>query len=106
PIRDHSERFGFGAWVSQKRENFLAYESEPESTEIGPFFGWLCTRIAYYPVETLALKVMANFRGHGLRPFIELEPTDHPLAVDQRDGITLEKAWEIAHWYQEKNRSD
>ncbi len=33
------------------------------------------------------------------RPKIELEPTGHPLAVHQRDGIPLEKAWEIAHFY-------
>ena len=102
PIRDHADRFGFGVWVSQKRDSFLTYQNEPDSTEIGPFFGWLCTRIAYYPVETLALKAMVHFRGHGLRPFIELEPTDHPLAIDQREGITLDKAWEIAHSYQEK----
>ena len=30
---------------------------------------------------------------------IELEPTAHPLAVDQREGITLEKAWAIVHFY-------
>jgi hypothetical protein len=102
PIRDHAERFGFGVWVSQKRESFLTYQNEPDSTAIGPFFGWLCTRIAYYPVETLTLKAMAHFRGHGLRPLIELEPTDHPLAIDQREGITLDTAWKIAHWYQKK----
>jgi hypothetical protein len=99
PIHDRAERFGIGVWVSQKRENFLAYVNDPDSTEIGPFFGWLCTRIEYYSAETLALKAMAHFPGHGLRPFIELAPTDHPLAVDQREGITLDKAWEIAHWY-------
>jgi hypothetical protein len=42
---------------------------------------------------------MAHFRSGGLRPQIELEPTDHPFAIDQRNGITLEKAWEIAHFY-------
>jgi hypothetical protein len=43
---------------------------------------------------------MAHFRGDGLRPRIELEPADHPLAVDQRDGITLAKAWEVVHFYE------
>lgn len=40
---------------------------------------------------------MARFRGKGLRPTIELEPTDHPFAVDQREGILLEQAWRIVH---------
>ena len=43
--------------------------------------------------------VVHHFRGDGLRPAIELEPTDHPLAVDQRDGISLDRAWEIVHRY-------
>jgi hypothetical protein len=101
PIHDQADRFGFGVWVSQKRENFFTYLMNPDTSEIGPFFGWLCTRIGYYQEDTSLLKTMAHFRGEGLRPIIELEPTDHPLAVDQREGISLNKAWEIVHYYQE-----
>src|SRR5262249_41970681 len=72
----------------------------PDSAEIGPFFGWLCTRLTCYRESTLLLKTMAQFRGNGLRPAIELEPTDHPLAVDQREGISLRRAWEFIHRYQ------
>jgi len=32
----------------------------------------------------------------GVRPEIELEPTEHPLAVEQREGITWERVDEIA----------
>ncbi|TCI65203.1 hypothetical protein EVJ21_00995 [Exiguobacterium sp. SH0S2] len=31
-----------------------------------------------------------------MRPFIELEPTDHPLAAEQREGITRERIEELA----------
>jgi hypothetical protein len=99
PVRDQAEPFGFGVWVSQKRENFLAYRDNPRSAEIGPFFGWLCTELACYRETTLHLKTMAHFRGGRRRPAIELEPTDHPLAVDQREGISLARAWEIVHEY-------
>jgi hypothetical protein len=99
PVHDHPQSFGFGVWVSQKRENFMTYLDHWESGEIGPFFGWLSTHIAFYPEETLLLKTRAHFRGGGLRPLIELEPTDHPLSVDQREGITLRKALEIVHFY-------
>jgi hypothetical protein len=97
PVHEYADSFGFGVWVSQKRENFLAYRNNPNSGEIGPFFGWLCTRLTYYPVTTLHLKTMAHFRGNGLRPTIEIERGDHPLALDQRGGISLRKAWEIVH---------
>jgi hypothetical protein len=98
---DNGDVFGFGVWISQKRENFFTYLANPDTSEIGPFFGWLCTRIGYYQEDTSLLKTMAHFRGEGLRPIIALEPTAHPLAVDQREGISLDKAWEIVHYYQE-----
>ena len=99
PVLDYERDFGFGVWVSQKLENFQRYLAEPDSDEIGPFFGWLSTEISYYAESTLNLQTMAHFRGGGSRPTIELEPTEHPLAVDQREGITLAKAWEIVHFY-------
>jgi hypothetical protein len=102
PVHDYPERFGFGVWVSQKKENFYQYVENPDSAEIGPFFGWLSTRIDFYPVDTLLLKTMAHFRSDGLRPYIELEPTDHPLAVDQRKGISVERAWTVVHYYDKR----
>ena len=102
PIHDYDQRFGFGVWVSQKPQNLQTYLANFDSAEIGPFFGWLSTRIAYYAEDTLHLKTMAHFRGGNLRPFIELEPTNHPLAIAQRTGITLAKAWEIVHFYEER----
>jgi hypothetical protein len=99
PIHEYPRTFGFGVWVSQKRENFDAYLENFDSDQIGPFFGWLSNNISFYAEETLNLKAMAHFRSGGLRPRLELEPTDHPLAIDQRNGITLEKAWEIVHFY-------
>jgi hypothetical protein len=32
------------------------------------------------------------------RPLITVEPTDHPLAVEQRIGITLSRVQEIAEY--------
>jgi len=99
PVLDYPETFGFGVWVSQKRQNFYTYLNSSDSAEIGPFFGWLATRIIYYEQETLFLKTMVHFRGGGQRPSIEVEPTEHQLSLDQRTGIALEKAWEIVHYY-------
>ena len=37
-----------------------------------------------------------NTQPVGERPLIELEPTDHPLAVEEREGITLARVRAIA----------
>jgi len=97
PILDYPETFGLGVWVSQKKENFYTYLDNYDSSEIGPFFGWLSSRITYYEEDTLSLKTMVHFMGGGMRPRIELEPIDHPLAIDRQNGITLAKAWDIVH---------
>jgi hypothetical protein len=101
PVHGHPHEFGWGVWVTLKKENFEKYQANFDTPDIGPFFGWLSTEIDWYkPHTTINLKTMAHFRGEGLRPMIKLEPaSDHPLAVDQRNGITLEKAWEIVHHY-------
>jgi hypothetical protein len=64
-------------------------ESEP------PYFGWLSSLLPGYP-DTLHLKTLVYTREVGRRPRIELEPTDHPLAVEQRRGITWERVQLIA----------
>jgi len=106
PIHDYAQRFGFGVWVSQSEKNFYAYLNNPESSALSPTFGWLCTHLSCYDIETIGLKTRAHFRGSGKRPSIELEPTDHPLAVNQREGITLTTAWEMVHKCLDKSPRD
>jgi hypothetical protein len=60
-----------------------------------PMFGWLCNDLGVYPT-TFGLKTLVHLRDAGQRPLIELEPTDHPLAVEQREGISLQRVEEIA----------
>jgi hypothetical protein len=38
---------------------------------------------------------MVHIRDNGIRPYIELQPTDHPLAIEQRNGITVERVAEL-----------
>ena len=103
PVHDYEHEFGWGVWVSHKKENFEIYRERFDSFEIGPFFGWLCTEINYYSESTLGLKTMAHYRGGGLRPRIILEESGHPLYRQQRDGISLSEAWEIVHHYAKKS---
>lgn len=105
PIVGRDQVMVLGVWVSQSEASFakvMAAWDKPEQASLAPTFGWLCTRLAFYP-DTEHLKTMVHQREAGLRPWVELEPTDHPLAVDQREGITLERAHEIDHWVRHPN---
>jgi hypothetical protein len=101
PVAGYPQTFGIGVWVSQKKENFQTYINDLDANNIGPFFGWLSTKITFYREDTLYLKTRAHFRSGGLRPFIEVEATDHPLSVDQRNGISIDRAFMIIHYYQD-----
>jgi hypothetical protein len=100
PVHDYEYEFGWGVWVSHRKDNFETYREYFDSAEIGPFFGWLCTAIDYYPESTLNLKTVAHYRGGGIRPRIVLEESKHPLYCQQRDGISVAEAWKIVHHYQ------
>lgn len=72
----------------------MASYDTAERSHIGPFFGWLNSSLSPYP-ETLNLKTHVHLRNNGILPFIQLEPTDHPLAVEQHEGITMARVGEL-----------
>jgi hypothetical protein len=99
PILGTDEHLTFGVWVSLKEENFFKWQDHYEVAQrshVGPFFGWLCTKLPVYP-DTLHLKTMLHLRDDGVRPRIELERTEHPLARAQHDGISLQSALDLVH---------
>jgi len=102
PVHDYEHEFGWGVWVSHKKENFETYRANSDSAAIGPFFGWLCTAIDYYREPTLSLKTMAYYRSGGIRPLIVLGECAHPLFRQQQEGISLKEAWEMVHYYIKK----
>jgi hypothetical protein len=98
PILGRSESFDWGVWVSLSQSSFERVGDlwETDIRENEPtFFGWLCTKLSVYP-ETFGLKTKVHLRKGAQRPFIEVEPTAHPLAQEQRTGITLQRVEEIA----------
>jgi hypothetical protein len=97
PVHGENEPFSWGVWVSLSESSYKQwsehYHSEKRS-HIGPFFGWLDAWLKFYP-ETVNLKTRVHLRDGGIRPYIELEPTDHPLAVEQREGISVARVAEL-----------
>ena len=98
PIHDNPDPFCWLVWVSLSEPNFkraheLWHASGRENEP--PYFGWLSTQLPCYP-DTVNLKTNVHTRPLGERPFIELEPTDHPLSLEQQNGITMQRVLEIA----------
>lgn len=101
PVIGAKEQFSWGVWVSLSKESFLEfvrYFGVSKRSHVGPFFGWLSAELPVYP-STVSLKARAHLRDNGMRPYIELEPTDHPLAVEQRNGISVARVAEIYAYF-------
>ena len=99
PVLDgDGEVFSWGVWVSLSAPNFaraMELWDTPGREAEPPYFGWLSTELPGYTPGTLLLKTNVHTRRVGQRPLVEVEPTEHPLAVEQRTGITLARVREI-----------
>ncbi|WP_432977393.1 DUF2199 domain-containing protein [Dactylosporangium sp. CA-233914] len=97
PVRGFDEALTYNVWVSLSPANFeraVSRWDDPERVDEKPYFGWLSNNIPGYP-DTIRLKTRVHTREPGRRPLVELEPTDHPLAVEQRDGIDAHRLLEV-----------
>ena len=95
PIRGADAALGWGVRLSQSGANFRAYiESFGASLE-RETFGYFSNRLPSHP-DTMGLRALARWRGDRQRPLVGLEPVEHPLARDWRDGIPQERAVEFA----------
>jgi hypothetical protein len=85
-------------WLSVSQRNFERarelWLDERRVHEL-PYFAWLWADLPGYP-PTRELKTLLHSRPPGQRPFVQLEPTHHPLSIEQRSGITTERLFELA----------
>jgi hypothetical protein len=96
-VGGQGKRFGFGVWSTLSRENFERYVETfdgGEQDSMGPWFGWFSNRLKGYP-ETLNLKCQVHPVSGRQRPRIELEATEHPLAIEQQHQITFDRLLEL-----------
>src|SRR3954453_18992983 len=96
PVLDAVDDFEWGVWVSQSETNFLRLSSAgADATPGEETFGWLSTDLPGYAPSTLDLKTAVIQQAEGWRPLLEGEPPDHPLSVEQREGITVARVREL-----------
>jgi hypothetical protein len=98
PIIGCEEQLVWGVWVSVSEQSFariLELWNLAVADDEPPRFGWLCNRIQGYP-ETLHLPTNIRLRNDGIRPAIELHRSEHPLFLEQRNGISLSRIEELA----------
>ena len=100
PIVGSADVFVWLVWTTLSEANFCRasdlWELEGREAE-PPYSGWLNTELAsVYREHTLNLKTLVHTRPVGQRPFIEVVESAHPLAKEQREGITRTRVQEIA----------
>lgn len=97
PVHGEQDPFVWGVWADISKADYDVFESafgKDRRADLGPFAGYLGNVLPTYP-DTMNLVVVVHLRDHGIRPFIEVSPTDHPLFLEQRDGISHQRLAEI-----------
>jgi hypothetical protein len=99
PIQGSLEHLRWTVWSTLSESNFeraselwdtVGRESEP------PYFGWLSNQIPGYPAS-VNIKAMVHTGPVGIRPQLLVIEEGHPLASDQDQGVSEERAEELIH---------
>lgn len=99
PIVGKDVPFVWGLWASVLQDTYEeisdCWELKGREKICGPFKGRLANSLSTYP-ETLNLKIRIVLQPVGVRPVFILEDAEHPLAIEQQNGITEQEAMRIA----------
>jgi hypothetical protein len=90
PVLDSTEVFSWSVWCSLSEKSFWhASKRWRKKSRVNddPYFGWLMTCLPVYP-DTLHLETSLQPREVGRVPLVIVEQPEHPVAVEQRHGIT------------------
>jgi hypothetical protein len=91
--------FQLGVWSllgPADYDRYIDTFDHDDQSKLGPMPGLLANEVSGFP-GSRALKVRLLPQDHGQRPFLQLAPSDHPLAVAQRSGISFAKAHQLIY---------
>lgn len=93
PVHGLDEPFIWAVWAEISPKNFLRtvelWTTEGREAE-PPFAGYLNSELTLYG-NTVDLELSVQTQPVGRRPHFTVIDPDHPLAIEQRDGISLER---------------
>jgi len=106
PVIGLEEPFIWGVWAEVSPKNFVRTHelwNQPGREREPQYPGWLDTDLPIYDMThdtthgtTVNLEVGVQTQVVGRRPHFAIVSARHPLAVEQREGITLERVKQIA----------
>lgn len=108
PVHGLDAPFVWGVWAEISPRNFIrandlwhvqGREQEP------PFSGWLNNDLFLFG-NTINLELDVHTQPVGERPLFTIHNPDHPLTIQQSDGITLERVQDIAEMILHRGQSD
>ncbi len=106
PVIGSKDMFIWGVWASISKASYdrigELWDVQIREHEL-PISGELCSDIPIYP-PTGRLRCKLYLQNAGRRPSIKIEPADHPLAIEQRNGITIERVKQIAALVQKHSK--
>lgn len=98
PIIDTNDVLAWGVWIAVSEgiyQRYMELHDDPARAKEPPYLGWVSNRIPVYP-DTRNIHATVQNRREGQRPLVKLDPSDHPLAIEQQDGITKSRVQKIA----------
>lgn len=96
-VHGYQQPLNYGVWLSLSGPSYTRYAQvfdDIDRRSGTKFFGWLCTAVPGYP-DTQLLKTTVHVRPWPTRPYVELEANDHPLAIEQRRGVSAARVQQI-----------
>lgn len=98
PVIGLEEPFIWGVWVEVGPKDFMRtnenWSVEGREQE-APFKGYLDTELFIFG-NVIDLEMMVQTQVVGRRPHLFVIDPEHPIARDQREGMTMERVIEIA----------
>ena len=91
PVKGH-DSFIWGVWCSVSETSMdliRKHWTDPNRAKLDPVFGWFYTQIPNYP-DTMLMKTLVHMRDIPTRPYIDIQPTNHPFSIDCHEGIEFE----------------
>ncbi|MGC4092940.1 MAG: DUF2199 domain-containing protein [Polyangiaceae bacterium] len=98
PILGDTEPLVWSVWCSLSEESHRHMTERWETIlrDGDSYFGWLASAIPVY-ADTLHLKTTLHVGAPGKAPLVEIQECEHPLYVDQRNGLSRERLYQIVH---------